>query len=402
MKSDNSLTSEPSITESIDKLFLSFLIGKNHVFTEDEDCNDWLDNDLRNSRIKATKERPNGRSQRILLDVEKERVKREKNVQSIKNKRDALLTRYFQQLLLKTVNDKLESIQTTATQKLQFKACTAELLEKLLADDTATYPVIGELLDPHVSVRNRLIALVYSKDFMHQIDRESRIVNDVESVVQLVGIDVLRFVIPPLLFKGQINPYSEHNVLFAKKLWRYKITLGQTCSALMLDSEYERPYEGMLLSAMVNFGYAASYQQYITSFEEVRLACLDHAREQLEKNRHDFFFNLQTDSASLQALLASKEDLQLSLMLSESVFRDDFPHLVDALKEEVERVEFEQRTPVGKILYKAIRFAKYDQLRSSRLFKESWVDTYLQDAQIEHETYRNLLRQELFRFKLVW
>ena len=402
MKSDHSLTSEPSINESIDKLFLSFLIGKGYAFTEDEDCNNWLDNDVGSRRIKASKKQPNGRHQRILLDVEKERVQREKNAQSIKNKRDALLTRYFQQLLLKTVNDKLDSTQTSAAQKLQFKECTVELLEKLLADNSATYAVIGELLDPHVGVRNRLIALVYNKDFMHQIDRESRVVNDVESVVRLVGIDVLRFIIPPLLFKGQINPYSEHNVLFAKKLWRYEITLGQTCSALMLDTEYEKPYEGMLLSAMVNFGYAASYQQYISSFEEVRLTCLDNAREQREKNRHDFFYHLQTDSASLQALLASKEDLKLSLKLSEKVFREHFPHLVDALKEEVEQVEFEQRSPVGKILFKAIHFAKYDQLRASRLFKPSWVDTYLQDAKLEHETYLNLLRQELFRFKLVW
>ena len=207
---------------------------------------------------------------------------------------------------------------------------------------------------------------------MHQIGRESRSRKrcrkccSVELVLMFYGI-----VIPPLLFKSQINAYSEHNVLFAKKLWRYEITLGQTCSALMLDSEYDRPYEGMLLSAMVNFGYAASYQQYITSFEEVRLACLDQCARERRKDRHDFFYDLQTDSASLQALLASQARFTVKPHAHEKVFRDHFPHLVDALKEEVEQVEFEQRTPVGKILYKAIRFAKYDQLRSSRLFKAS-------------------------------
>ena len=115
-----------------------------------------------------------------------------------------------------------------------------------------------------------------------------------------------------------------------------------------------------------------------------------------------FFFELQTDSASLQAILVSKADLKLSLSLSETLFKKDFPHLVNALKEEVDQLPFEARSVVGQILFKAIRFAKYDQLRSSRLFKAPWLDGYLQYSQIDTETYKALVRQELFRFKPVW
>jgi hypothetical protein len=158
----------------------------------------------------------------------------------------------------------------------------------------------------------------------------------------------------------------------------------------------------MLLSAMVNFAYVASYQQYLSSFEVVRNACLDQAREKGEKHRHDFFYDIQTDAASLQALLVSQSSLKLSLSLSEKIFGKSFPHLVNALKEEVESMPFEQRTKVGKVLYKAVRFAKYDQLRASRLFKAEWLDEYLIESQIESELYKSLLRQELFRFKPIW
>ena len=335
------------------------------------------------------------------MDVEKERVKREQAEQRLKDKRNALLTRYFQQLLLKVVNEKLANSENVINDQLQIRESTVELLKKLLAGEPR-YSVLASLLELNIATRNRLLFLVGSEHFMGELGREPRNVRDIQTAIGLIGTDVLRFLVPAILFKSRINVYSQHNVLFAKKLWRYEMTLGQTCIALMQQAGYRRPYEGMLLSAMVNFAYVASYQQYLTSFEVVRTACLDQARDKGEKDRHDFFFEIQTDSASLQALLVSQADLKLSLSLSEKIFQKAFPHLVNGLKEEVEQLAFEKRTLVGKILFKAVRFAKYDQLRSSRLFKAQWLDDYLQDSQIDAGTYKNLLRQELFRFKPIW
>ena len=111
---------------------------------------------------------------------------------------------------------------------------------------------------------------------------------------------------------------------------------------------------------------------------------------------------IETDSATLQALLVSQSNLKLSLVLSEKAFSKDFPHLVNALREEVEQLPFDERTTVSKILFKALRFAKYEQLRAARLFKSEWFAPYLAESQLDVPTYKNLLRQELFRFKPDW
>lgn len=402
MTSKTIVTSEQPLAESINQLFLRFLVGKNKIYKEEE-YNDGLSETGLNGddQLVLSSQDKSGWNQRILLDVEKQRVKRVEADKRLKNKRNALLMRYFQQSLLKVVNEKLENSDNVINDQLQLRESTVELLKKLLAGEPR-YSVLASLLELNIGTRNRLLFLVGCENFMAELGRDPRNVRDIQSAIGLIGTDVLRYLIPAILFKYRINAYSHHNILFAKKLWRYEMTLGQTCTALMQQANYRRPYEGMLLSAMVNFAYVASYQQYLASFEVVRTACLDQARDRGEKDRHDFFYDIQSDSASLQALLVSQASLKLSLVLSENIFSKDFPHLVNALKEEVEQVAFEERTLVGKILFKAVRFAKYDQLRSSRLFKTQWLDEYLQDSQIDSATYKNLLRQELFRFKPTW
>ena len=392
---------ELSLMQSVDKLFLRFLVGKNKVYKEEE-YNDGVSEAELDEKVDS-KSTPaqDGWKQRILLDVEKERVMREKADKRLKDKRNALLMRYFQQSLLKVINTKLEDSDTVILEQLQLRESTTELLKKLLAGEPR-YSVLASLLDQNVNTRKRLLSLVCSEDFMSELGRSPREVRDVQSAIGLIGIDVLRYLVPAILFKYRINTYSQHNALFAKKLWRYEMTLGQTCTALMITEDYRRPYEGMLLSAMVNFAYVASYQQYLSSFEAVRTACLDQAREKGEKDRHDFFYDIQTDAASLQALLVSQSSLKLSLSLSEPIFAKSFPHLVNALREEVEAKPFEERSKIGKVLFRAMRFSKFDLLRASRLFKAQWLETYLEKSQIDSTTYKNLLRQELFRFKPTW
>lgn len=390
---------ELPLMESIDKLFLRFLVGNNKIDKEEEYNDGLSEEELDADTDGITKQ--DGWNQRILLDVEKERVEREKSEQCIKDKRNALLMRYFQQSLLKVVNEKLENTETIILEQLQLRESTIELLKKLLAGEPR-YSVLASLLDQNINTRRRLLLLVRSESFMSELGRSPREVGDIQAAIGLIGTNVLRYLVPAILFKYQIKTYSQHNVLFAQKLWRYEMTLGQTCTALMISEGYRRPYEGMLLSAMVNFSYVASYQQYLSSFEVVRTACLDKARERGEKHRHDFFYGIQTDAASLQALLISQSSLILSLNLSKRLFGQSFPHLVNALQEEVEGIPFEERGKIGQILFKAVRFAKFDQLRASRLFKAQWLDEYLKKSHIDPVVYKNLLRQDLFRFKPTW
>ncbi len=104
----------------------------------------------------------------------------------------------------------------------------------------------------------------------------------------------------------------------------------------------------------------------------------------------------------MQALLVSQSDLTLSLALAEKLFSKDFPHLIYALKEEVDGIAYGVRGNLGKVLFKAVRFAKYDQLRSARLFKNEWLAQYLQHSQLSEAAFKSLLRQELFCFKPNW
>ena len=382
----------------INKLFLHYLVGKTQI-SKEEDFNDGLHQQENNEEI--TKKKGDGWNQRILLAVEKERVERELKEKQLEKKRNALLTRYFQQLLLSTINDKLQDTPTVLSEQLQMRESSIDLLIELIAKEPS-YSSLAELLDLNPSTRNHIINLVANDDFMALLGKEKYVLQDARAAVGIIGTETLRYLVPSLIFKYRINSFNQHNRFFAKKLWRYQLTLAQACTSLMKECGYRKPFEGQLLSAMCNFAYTASFQQYLESFDDVRVNCIAEAREKGEKVKHDFFFDIKSDPASLQALLIAKSDLKMSVLLSEQAFPKKFIHLLNALKEEVDDVAFEERSKIGKILFQAIHFAKYDQLRASRLFKQEWLDDYLTFANIDQETFRNLSRQELFRFKPDW
>ena len=292
MSIKNTVTSALSLAESIEKLFLRFLVGKNKIYKEEE-YNDGLQEKEADGDESLASSSESGWNQRVLLDVEKQRVEREVAAKHAKDKRNVRLTRHFQQLLLKVVNAQLKDSKKVIHSQLQYRQNTIELLSRLLASEPR-YSVLASLLESNFAIRNRLLFLVGNEVFMATLGREPRNVRDIHSAMGLIGTDVLRFLVPAILFKSHIDAYSRHNPLFARKLWRYHMTLGQTCSALMQQRNYRRPYEGMLLSEMVNSAYVLSYQQYTASFEVVRTHCLDQAREKGEKDHHGFFFDLQT------------------------------------------------------------------------------------------------------------
>ena len=380
----------------INSLFVHYLVGKTQI-NKDNDYNDGLyQQDNGDEVING-----NGWHQRILLDVEKERVQRLRVKKQLEKKRTALLTRYFQQRLLSTIDDQLNDTETLLSEQLQMRDNSLQLLIELLENEASYFP-LAELLDLNPSIRKQVINLVANDDFMALLGKDKYLVQDAKSAIGMIGTDVLRYLIPSLIFKYRINSFNAHNRFFAKKLWRYQLTLGQTCTSLMQQAGYSKPFEGQLLSAMCNFAYAACFEQYRESFEAVRVNCIAETREKGEKIKHDFFFELKSDPASLQALLIAKSDLKMSVELAQKAFPKAFPHLRKALEEEVENVDFDSRSMVGKILHQATSFAKYEQLRAARLFKAEWLDSYLTIAQIDSDTFKHLLRQELFRFKSDW
>ena len=144
---------ELSLMESVDKLFLRFLVGKNKIYKEEEYNDGLSEAELDDIALGLKSETvQDGWNKRILLDVEKDRVMREEADKRLKDKRNALLMRYFQQSLLKVINAKLEDGDAVILEQLQLRESTTELLKKLLAGEPR-YSILATLLDQNVNTR---------------------------------------------------------------------------------------------------------------------------------------------------------------------------------------------------------------------------------------------------------
>lgn len=397
----------PDSLTQMDILFLRFLVGRSKIY-QDKDYNDGLtrqnDNEQKEKEKEKEEEKETGWNQRILLGVEKERKIQALEEQQQQKQHDARLTSYFQKMLLATINKKLKNTEAIVNENVQITPQNVELLISLIAKEPR-YSVLAEEIKLDSYIRNQLMSLVADQAFMASLGSEKRIVNDLQIAIGMIGTNALRYLVPALMFKQRTNRirlhYPEHQ-LFAQKLWRYQLTLGQACTALMLKEGYRRPYEGHLLAAMLNLAYTASFNQYVSSFESVRVHCLAEAREKNIDSSYQFFQYFKPDLASFQSLFISKSDLKMSITLATTIFPQHFQHLLLALTEEVEGVDFELRSVLGKIIFQAVHFAKYEQLRVARIFKKEWLNDYLETAHMDVGTFNSLYRQDLSLFKSNW
>ena len=151
---------ELSLMESVDKLFLRFLVGKNKIYQEEEYNDGLSEAELDdNSSEEESELKQDGWNRRILLDVEKERVMRVEADKRLNDKRNALLTRFFQQSLLKVINTKLEDRDLVILEQLQLRESTIDLLKVLLATEPR-YSVLAPLLDTNIGTKKRLLILM--------------------------------------------------------------------------------------------------------------------------------------------------------------------------------------------------------------------------------------------------
>jgi hypothetical protein len=392
----------PDYFTKVDILFVRYLLGKSNLH-QDKDYNDGLGADNRDER-NVDEAQETGWNQRILLSVEKEKKIQVLEERQAQQRQNALLTSYFQKILLSTIKEKLKDTKKIINDNLQMQSQQVDLLITLVAREPR-YSLLAEQLKADSYIRNHLMSLVASQDFMTSLGRNKRIVDDLQIAVGMMGTHALRYVVPALMFKQRISGLKVHNqiyLLFVKKLWRYQLTLGQACTVLMQEAGYRRPYEGHILAAMLNFAYTASFNQYSASFEQVRHQCIAESREKDLKKNYLFYQDFKPDLASFQSLMIGKSDLRMSLTLATEIFPKDFKHLLLALKEQVDNVDFEARSLLGKIVYQATCFARYEQLRVVRIFKREWLDDYLTSSHLSVDAFKNLSQQDLFRFKPNW
>ncbi len=382
-----------AVVNKVNKKFQQFLVGKGYTLVDD----DFMDG-LQLEQLEqeeANEHNPSGWTDRILLDVEKARVEREEAEKRKREKDLTLASSYFRKRFVSNVVTNLADTNGTLKQILRIFPSTVDLLA-ILALPYPRLSVIASMLDQNPEIRKRILYLVGSSNFMEQLERKPREVKDTQAAIGLIGTEILKYIVPAMIFKYRIKMSNDIAPLLGKKLWRHIFTTGMAVSYLLEKDGYKRPSEGLVLAALVHLGDIACFHQFLRSFDDTMTDCLNEARKNGDKVFHDLLFDVQPDMRVLEKLLDEKAPT-LSLELAEQGFYDSMPQLVTALEEEVRDKDYAKRSLIGKALYRGIRFSRFEQLRAAKIFYKDELSPYLKYAQLDMDLFREMHKAGLHR-----
>ncbi|WP_108652609.1 hypothetical protein [Dongshaea marina] len=143
-------------------------------------------------------------------------------------------------------------------------------------------------------------------------------------------------------------------------------------------------------------GILCCHHKFVFGFDETKQNCLIDAREQGKKKLHDALYEVKPNPALMISLM-DKHELSLSARLAQSGFDKKFPHLVNALEEESNQTPFAERHLLGQSLYQALRFSRFEQLRSAKLFAKPELELYLKASCLPIPLFHKLFNAHLFR-----
>ncbi|RJG50557.1 HDOD domain-containing protein [Motilimonas pumila] len=387
------MPSPNATVEKIHKQFEHYLIGKNYILG-DAFLNDGLELELL-EKEEAAEQPKTGWTQRVLLDVEKQRVEKELAAKAKRQKQQQVVANYFNQRLVKDILLQLSDSQGVLTHLLRLPQNTVDLLLAL----SLPYPRLSSLatlIEQTPEIKRRLFFLVSSHDFMNLLGRKPRVVKDTQAAVGLLGVELLKQMVPAMIFKYRIRLYNSVSPGFGKKLWRHLLTSGLSTSFLLQQSGYKRPAEGLILAGLKFLGHMACLQQFQRSFDETMVECLNEARQKGDKRFHDLLFDVEADAKILEKLL-SEQALEFSLDLAKTAFSEQAPQLVQAIREELSDTRFEQRGVLGKALYSGIRFSMFEQLRVAKLLQQEDVSPWRQYCHLEMADFKSMHQQDMSR-----
>ncbi|MCE2572432.1 HDOD domain-containing protein [Motilimonas eburnea] len=389
VQKSNNLT----LAQRIHTRFDHFLVGKNYVLG-DEDFNDGLELELlEQEEDKEVKE--SGWSQRILLDVEKARVEKEQAAKRQRAKALQVAASYFNKRHINDMLGQLSEPERVMTHLLRMPSSTTDLLLSL----TLPFPrlsAIGAMLEQNPEVKRRLLYLVGSDSFMELLGRKPRAVKDAQAAVGLLGVEILKQIVPAMVFKYRIKMHNAVIPGLGKKLWRHILTTGLATSYLLEQQGYKRPAEGMMLGGLLFLGHMACLHQFLRSFDETMVDCLNEARQKGDKKFHDLLFDVEADPRILEKFLQERA-LEIGLALAKQGFQEGAPQLITALQEEVDDLSYDVRSTLGKALFSGLRFSIFEQLRAAKSFSQEELTPWREYTRIAPAMFKEMHNKALHR-----
>lgn len=337
-------------------------------------------------------------TERILLDVEKKRVEREKRKQESETRSINEMSNWIHPRIYQDAQEKLNDIDHVQQSLLRLSVNFNDLVD-VLYSPAMTYSRVANVVSARYSLEKTLMQMVNQYSFQKQIGRTvSRRIKDSQIAISLLGATGAKALLPTMVIKQCVKLQNEHFPLLGFKLWKHMLATGLAAHYLLQKEGYKDPVEGLLAGILVHLGKVAAYHQFLSSFDDIKTHFLKDFRQRGKKHFHDYLIMVEPETAvPFELFKNTTNDIPLRLAQHMSFQKHRPAGLLSTLEEFCLGTPFENCGTVARALHQATTYSLIEQMRQAKLINKAELTAVLEQFDLDEDTFREMTRKNLTR-----
>ncbi|OEE79450.1 HDOD domain-containing protein [Vibrio genomosp. F6] len=326
------------------------------------------------------------RNQRILLECEQSRIK---------EKDEKLATKQ------KTLKSAIDKVSMIAEQMMCEKLASDEMnrlfgrvpdfgeLASFAYSPSLSFRKLGELLDNSHQLSSSVLDFVNTSGSERSSNSSKGIV-DAKTALGLIGIDNCRLLFPVLMARPLLRWSDKNTNHMAPKMWQHLVVTSNVTRMRLQETDVKCPEVGVLLGTLRTMSMFVMSNLCSQVFEDALVYVMTKYREVGLKDEYYACADIQPSLIFLPSVIRKMDKNLTERLLNEIEWKPTTIHLKNAIIEDLENVEIEERSAYGAALGQAHKFSIYDAMQRSEAFQDKHKPYWFSTVQMPGAALTNI------------
>lgn len=384
------------VTDKVNHRFNRWMVSLKHLLDQ-EDVDDLFSShaEFADSVIMNEKERVTP-YQRLLLDVEKNRVHEKKSELAAKQKRHKLVVDEVKEKAIEMMNDKLSN--PNMSKLVQFPDAFGDLMS-FAYTPTINFKKLHVIAATNLGLSKALIDLANNDSFCKSLNKKPKNIDCFKTAIGFIGIDACKVLFPILMLKPLLKWSDSKNSLIAPKLWQHAVITANVARMRLEDEMYKEPAEGMVLGMVRNIGKYVVHNIFARTFEEALQVKMIYYRENGHMEEYYSCADISPKTGILPDMMDKWGD-QLTLRIVNGIDWNRSLHLKQALIDDIENKPVLDRSIHGIALSQASAFSMFYLMNKSNAFLKEHHSGLFVNSLLSKEDYHGINKRTPARIDL--
>lgn len=334
--------------------------------------------------------------QRLLLEVEKERVHEKRQEDMIRQQRHESVSELIQKEAEDILSQRFK--ENTVERLVGIHAGFEEFLSFAYSPQL-TFSRLGAIVINYRNLANSVMELVKNPRFCKQVGKTPKSLTEGKAAIGFIGIENCRTIFPVLLAKPLLK-WADHNTkVMTPKVWQHTILMANVTRMRLADAGYKEPDEGVFIGIIRSMALFAACNHFSDSFEVAKENIIKEFRENKMRDEYFACAEIRPTLGFLPKVILKLEKKLTKRIIDYIDWDMRTVHLKNALLEDISGIPILERSLHGAALGQARAYAIYDLMSRTGAFEKEKAPYWMANMAINSDIFSSIRRREPGKFK---